>query len=354
MTIIVPAHNEAALVERCVQSLVKQLTATTSLLVIAHNCTDDTAAKALGAGAQVLRLDDPAQKGKACALRFGFQHALSQGAGAVVVVDADSIVSENFVATLQAAMSGQAQAVQCCYRVLGSGSGERPSLTRIAFQGFNLVRPRGRDRLGLSVGIFGNGFGMRREVLEAVPYRADSVVEDLEYHIQLVSAGVQVKFIESATVYGEMPQGKTGSQTQRARWEGGRMLMVRAYLHRLPGKILKGRLRLTEPFLDLLNLPIATGALVLLVALALPLAWLRWYATAGLMVVAYHFLIAVKAGPDFWRSMQVLAMAPRYMLWKLLLLPKIVVNSRRNASWVRTQRDVPADFGSPARPDTVE
>jgi cellulose synthase/poly-beta-1,6-N-acetylglucosamine synthase-like glycosyltransferase len=354
VAIVVPAHNEGVLVERCVLSLAPQLGDMGALLVIAHNCEDDTAERAARAGADVLTLDDPAQRGKACALRFGFAHALSRGAEAVIVVDADSIVSRDFVQNLQFALSTSVHAVQCRYRVLPAVGDDRPTLTGIAFQGFNLVRPRGRDRLGLSAGIFGNGFGMRSEVLENVPYRADSVVEDLEYHIQLVAAGVKVQFMENATVYGEMPQGKAGSQTQRARWEGGRMLMVRAYLHRLPLEILKGRWRLIEPLLDLLSLPIAMAVLTLLFALAVPVPWLFWYAVTGLVIVAYHFLIAVKAGPGFWRGLRVLALTPQYILWKLLLLPRIVLNSRRDASWVRTQRDHTGDFQASVHTDSVE
>jgi len=361
LTIVVPAHNEEVLVERCVRSFAGQLGETADLLVIAHNCRDHTAERAAHAGltgfVRVDRLDDPGLVGKACALRFGFARALERGADAVVVVDADSVVSPGFVARMHAALSepvisGGAEAVQCRYRVLSGGMEERATLTGIAFQGFNLVRPRGRSRLGLSAGIFGNGFGMRRDVLERIPYRADSVVEDLEYHLQLVDAGIRVAFLEEATVFGEMPQGKAGNQTQRARWEGGRMLMVRAHGLRLPGAILKGRLRLLEPMLDLTSLPIAMGVLTLLMALAVSFAspgavflvWLRAYAFVGLAAIGYHFLIAVKAGPDFWQGMGVLAMVPRYIVWKLLLLPKIVLSSRRNAAWVRTHRDEPQNF----------
>jgi cellulose synthase/poly-beta-1,6-N-acetylglucosamine synthase-like glycosyltransferase len=354
LTIIVPAHNEGLLVERCVRSMVGQLGASTSLMVIAHNCVDDTAERARNAGAEVIRLDDPGQSGKACALRYGFAHALSGGAEAVAVVDADSVVSENFVETMQRALSSGAQAVQCCYRVLLPDGHAGASVTGIAFQGFNVVRPRGRDRLGLSVGIFGNGFGMRSEVLERGPYSADSLVEDLEYHIQLVAAGIRVRFLEAATVFGEMPQGSAGNRTQRARWEGGRLLMVRAYLHRLPREIIKGHFRLIEPLLDILTMPTSMGVLALLLALCVPSEWLRWYAVVGLAILVYHFVTAVKAGPDFWGGIKVLAMAPRYIIWKLLLMPKIVWNSRRNASWVRTQRDKPADFSSRPHPDGLE
>ncbi len=358
LTFIIPAHNEGLLVERCVKSLAAQMdvqaAARQNLLVVAHNCEDDTAARAAAAGADVVRLDDPSQRGKACALRFGIAHALNAGVGAVVIVDADSIVAPGFVASVQVALSSGAEAVQCAYRVLPAVGSDSPTLTGIAFQGFNLVRPLGRDRLGLSAGIFGNGFGLCREVLERVPYSADSVVEDLEYHIQLVAAGIRVRFIPDATVYGEMPISVVGSQTQRARWEGGRLLMMKAYPRRLLREIQRGHFRLIEPLLDILSLPLAMGVIILLLAMFVPCTWLRWYAAAGLLVVVAHFVAAVKAGPHFWRGLGVLAMVPKYILWKLALVPRILLNSRRNASWVRTQRDKPADFTGSVHPDALE
>ena len=39
----------------------------------------------------------------------------------------------------------------------------------VAFMAFNVLRASGRERLGLSVGISGNGFGLSRATLEAVP-----------------------------------------------------------------------------------------------------------------------------------------------------------------------------------------
>ena len=311
LSFIVPAHNEGLLVERCVKSLAAQLNDGDSPLVIAHNCTDDTALRGTAAGADVMRLDDPTQRGKACALRFGMAHALGHGAEAVVIIDAGSMVAPGFVEKIRAALSHGAEAVQCAYRVLPAGEDASPTLTGIAFQGFNLVRPQGRENLGLSAGIFGNGFALRREVLERVPYSADSVVEDLEYHIQLVSAGIRVRFLAEATVFGEMPVSGAGTETQRARWEGGRLLMMKAYPRRLLRAITRGHYRLIEPLLDILSLPLAMGVLVLLLALCVPCTWLRWYAAASLLVIAGHFVAAVQAGPHFWRGLGVLLMVPK-------------------------------------------
>ena len=65
----------------------------------------------------------------------------------------------------------------------------------VALLAFNVLRPRGRARWGLSCGILGNGFGLARKTLEAVPYDASSVVEDLEYHLRVVESGRRVEFL---------------------------------------------------------------------------------------------------------------------------------------------------------------
>jgi cellulose synthase/poly-beta-1,6-N-acetylglucosamine synthase-like glycosyltransferase len=72
LAVIVPAHNEELLVARSVLSLLAAATDSTSILVVAHNCTDKTAEHARAAGAEVLVYDDPAAKGKGFALRHGF------------------------------------------------------------------------------------------------------------------------------------------------------------------------------------------------------------------------------------------------------------------------------------------
>ncbi|HEY0410351.1 MAG TPA: glycosyltransferase, partial [Candidatus Dormibacteraeota bacterium] len=62
LLVLVPAHDEAALIGRCLRSLAAQRYPADLLrvVVIADNCTDDTAALASTAGAEVLVRHDPA------------------------------------------------------------------------------------------------------------------------------------------------------------------------------------------------------------------------------------------------------------------------------------------------------
>jgi cellulose synthase/poly-beta-1,6-N-acetylglucosamine synthase-like glycosyltransferase len=259
------------------------------------------------------------------------------------VIDADSVVCPGFITAVRQRFLAGAQALQCRYEVNNPQENRRTRLMTLAFRAFNLIRPRGRERLGISAGILGNGFALHRDVLRRVPYGAYSVVEDLEYHLNLVRAGIRVEFLETVVVRGEMPVSESGARTQRARWEGGRLRMMRRWAPRLIADILRGRLRLIEPLLDLLAAPIAMEVSLLLVAACLPVTWLRWYALAAVAVLTLHVTTAAAGGRGFWRTMKALMTAPAYLLWKLWIFPEIWRASRANALWIRTERESQAD-----------
>ena len=339
--IVIPAHNEEILVSRCVTSVLESAGRNphTRVYVVAHNCSDATAAEARKAGAEVLVYNDLAARGKGFALSYGFKHALIRGANAVMVIDADSVVSKNLVPTVKAALANGAQAVQCRYEMESSTDKTSGRLAAVAFRAFNVIRPRGRERLGLSAGIFGNGFALIRSLLDEVPYGAFSVVEDLEYHLNMVLARKRVQYLETARVLAALPASKQGENVQRSRWEGGRFRAARTWTWPLVKQILRGRVRMAEPLLDVASLPMAYGVFALLLALCIPVTGVRIYALASLLVVAAHVLAAAASGPDFVKTLGFLVMAPVYIVWKLRLLPSVLRGSAGNAAWVRTNRD---------------
>lgn len=337
---IVPAHNEELLIANCVESLKASAEGhNTRIVVVAHNCSDDTAARAAGAGAEVLVHNDPLNKGKGAALSAGFAYTNAKDIDATLVVDADSTVSANLIGAVRQALSDGAEAVQCRYEM--DSSSKRPStrLAALAFRGFNVVRPTGRARLGISAGIVGNGFAVRQEILKEDCYNSHSVVEDLEFHLRLVLAGKRVHFLEDAKVSSALPTSKHGEETQRSRWEGGRANVARTWLFPLFRQVLRGRLRLLEPILEVTCLPIGYAVFLLLVCLCFPLLWTRLYGLATLTVISWHVLTAASSGPDFSGDIRILARAPGYILWKLCMFPALLRSSRRNAVWVRTERD---------------
>ncbi len=342
LAVIVPAHNEQQLIATCVRSILDNSSASVRVYVVAHNCSDATAAHAESAGAQVLELNDQTG-GKGVALDHGFAHALAAGAQGVLVIDADSVVGPNLVRAIAGRLAAGAAALQCRYQVSNAEASTRTRLAALAFLGMNVLRPRGRDRLGLSCGIFGNGFALSAATLRAVPYTANSLVEDLEYHLNLIRAGIRVEFVDDAAVYGEMPAGSAAATSQRARWEGGRILMRRTWSGPLLREVLRGRLAMLEPLLDLRALPLATEAALLLGALGLALVgrlpWLVVYSAGGLGAILLYVLASATLGPEPGATLRALAAVPGYMAWKVMMIPRTRLASRRDAAWVRTARN---------------
>jgi cellulose synthase/poly-beta-1,6-N-acetylglucosamine synthase-like glycosyltransferase len=340
LAVLVPAHDEEVTIHDCVQSLQRASRGDfdIQIIVVADNCEDRTGEVAASAGARVLLRQDPHRRGKGYALGFAFKTLLSEGFDAFLIVDADSEVSNNFFLEAGELLRSGADAVQCGYLVKNPSESIRTRLLSVAFRAFNVLRARGRDRLGLSCGIYGNGFGLRRETLQTVPYLASSVVEDLEYHLSLVRSGKRVHFVDKATVFGEVPASGKGVATQRARWEGGRFRMVREKTLGLLADVLRGKVRSLEPLLDLLLLPL--GFHVVLLVLAAFAAWTPagLAGFVGLLIVLAHLMAAIALTGGDWRDVIALLASPYYILWKLLQIPLLIRSSRANTPWVRTER----------------
>lgn len=339
IAVVVPAHDEVTSITACLASLQSctPSEARRSIVVVADNCTDETAAVAAACGARVLERSDPDRRGKGHALDFAFRRLLAEGFDAFIVVDADSLVDANFIAACETQFRAGADALQCVYRAPADTADPALRLKHTLWFAFNVVRPRGRAFWHLSVGILGNGFGLTRAALVRVPYEVGSITEDLDYHLRLLRAGLRVDFLDGTTVRSALPGAGAAAGTQRARWEGGRFAAIREWTPRLIRALSVRSGWALEPLLELWLLPLSYHVLLLLPLLVLPDAVARGYALGALLLVAVHAVTAVRLGGR-WGDLADFLQIPRYLAWKLTLLPRILAKAGKNATWVRTDR----------------
>lgn len=348
--IIVPAHNEAAVIERVVTNLRKLDWPADGfrILVVADNCTDATAALARAAGAEVLERQDKNRRGKGYALEYAFKVSKETGwAYAVVVIDADSEVSPNLLEAFSSRIEDGAKAIQAHYGVLNPQVSWRTRLMTIAMAAFHVLRSRARERLHLSSGLRGNGWCVTHRLLEQAPYRAFSLAEDIEYGIDLGLAGYRVHYAGEAHVKADMVSGEQAARTQRQRWEAGRVQLIRSKtLPLLQAATRGGGAVCLDLAFDLFVLPLSYVALnvVLLIALAaLTLIWFP-FASGWLWLGLFCALILLAYVLRGWQLSGVgvmglvdLMRAPFFVLWKVLLMLRMP----RAGEWVRTKREVP-------------
>jgi cellulose synthase/poly-beta-1,6-N-acetylglucosamine synthase-like glycosyltransferase len=224
--ILVPAHNEEAVIGRTVASLLaldypKERFA---VHVIADNCTDDTATKARRLGANVHERREPHRTGKGAALNWIIDALVSRSepVDAFVVVDADSELSYDFLWAMNRHLRAGARVIQALNLV--SVSADRP-LVRIRELAFELnchLRPLAHSTLGGSSGLFGNGMCLRADVCARYRWAESSVVEDAELFLRLVRDGQRVALATDARVRSVMPETLRTAGAQAVRWERGK------------------------------------------------------------------------------------------------------------------------------------
>ncbi len=349
LVVVVPAHDEAALVGRCVRSLRTQTYPDDlyDVVVIADNCSDETAAGARAAGAEVVVRDVPDARGKGHALRWGIDRVLGRAPApdAVVVVDADSEADPDFLELLVRPFERGAQAVQGESLLSPEGS-RQAGFRATAFLLVNRVRPAGRAVLGGACNLAGNGMLFSRGLLLAHPWSAFTSAEDLEYSIHLQANGIRPAFAAGAILRSPAAPNSHAAAEQQLRWEGGKLHVAREQIPRLLSLAVRERrpsllgtaFELAVPPLGFLAAAAIIGTIFAAVAVAAGAAsvWLLALWLLALLSIPMYVLVGLVAAHAPASAYRSLALAPVFVLTKLSHIRRVYGFSA--GSWVRTER----------------
>ena len=347
VAVLVPAHNESSVIVATLESIRPQLQAGDRLLVVADNCSDDTAALAKAAGAEVIERSNQLLRGKGYALDCGVQHLSGNAPEVMIIVDADCRVSEGSIALLAccAVDSGRpAQALNLMHAPAGAGLKVR--IAAFAWRVKNLVRPAGWARLGLPCQLMGTGMAFNWRDLSLTDLASGHIVEDLKMGFDFCRSGKPPLFCPAARVDSFFPRSDEGVSTQRTRWEHGHLGVILSDAPKLlVESIRRGNWNLLGMTLDLLVPPLAL--LTLLAAACFAVTWL-WFVLSGLWLpvlitssgVALLGATILLAWRRFGReviSFTTLLYAPLYALKKIPLYLSFLF--KRQVDWVRSKRD---------------
>jgi hypothetical protein len=234
VVVLVPAHNEASQIVATVTAIARDLPPNGSILVVADNCTDETAALARPLGATVIERHDSALVGKGFAITAGLEHLAASPPEVVIVLDADCRVSPNGIATLARAAVLRGRPVQAEYVLdLPESPGALTIVSALAVMLRNRVRPRGLERLGLPCCLTGSGMAFPWAVLRGAPETGDNLVEDLAMGINLALQGHPPLFCREVTVRSPLPESDSATLGQRRRWEHGQLRTLTTQAPRL-------------------------------------------------------------------------------------------------------------------------
>lgn len=356
LAIVIPAHNEAAGIAETVRSCLgaDYPRSLFRVIVIADNCTDQTAAIAGEAGAIVVERFDQTKKSKGYALEYLFETLSETGQfdslDAVVVIDADTTIDRALLLDFDRELSGGRDWIQCYYTVADPDRTWRTRLMNYAFSLYNGVTLLGQNTIGASAGFRGNGMCFSVRGLRRRPWRSYGLVEDMDYSWSIRIAGESIQFLPDSRVYSAMPATQSSAAaSQRRRWEFGRQEIRTKFTRPL---LLSRDLGMREKVASFLELTIPSlGWLVILYLLVVtlntcalaspalreqgglvwPLLAASLFMTAALGIFAMSPFFALKLP---WKYAACLVFFPVYLLWKLL-----VVVQGRPRQWVRTARE---------------
>jgi cellulose synthase/poly-beta-1,6-N-acetylglucosamine synthase-like glycosyltransferase len=345
-TIIVPAHNEEAVIGENL-ALLKEHSSGAAILVVADNCTDSTAELARRAGADVVERFDADRRGKGFALDFAKRTLASAPPDVAIIMDADCVPDPHGIERLIGACAATGRPCQAIYlQKPALGGSPVVQLSTFAFFIKNVVRQRALQRTAGRVHLLGTGMAFPWPLFDKAELATGNIVEDLELGLDLADGGHPAILVEDAAVWTDSAA-ETNTMEQRRRWEGGYLqgamrwgpsLLLQGIRRGDARRLWTGLSLFIPPIALLVTLDlaaIAAAGLVYLISGAglMPLILL----CAALVLAAAAILAAWGAGGSRFIPLSRLAQVPLYLAWKL---PLYLGLARRGApgEWVRTHR----------------
>lgn len=345
--VLVPAHNEAETIHETLRSIRSQLRAGDRLIVIADNCTDDTARVAQALGAMVVERNEPCLRGKGYALNYGLSFLENSPPSVVVIIDADCVLHPGSLDQLVYKAEVEQRPIQGVDLMTSSpeGSSLNQSVAEFAWLLKNFVRPLGLAVLGQPCQLMGTGMAFPWRLLRNTALAGEHLAEDMMLGVALALTGYPPVFCLSAKVTTHFPASEQAAITQRKRWVHGHLALIQSEVVRLIRMAIEKRcvalmvmaFDLCIPPLTLMLLIIMLSSAGLLIAFMLGASVVPFYVS-----ILSALLFGVSIVWAWWRfgreamPSAVFLAIPFYVFSKIPILVSFFL--KRQNSWVRTDR----------------
>ncbi|MDP5131532.1 MAG: glycosyltransferase family 2 protein [Paraglaciecola sp.] len=345
--ILIPAHNEEGDIGKNLQAIKSQIEEGDKILVVADNCSDNTAAICRNENVMVIERTNTMQIGKGYALQYGVDHikSLNQSWRTIVVMDADCQFTEGSLNTLVAKSQSLNRVVQALYLMKSPDKlNIKLNISEFTWLIKNWVRPLGLKKMGISCHLQGSGMAFPLTILNKYSLASGSIVEDLELGLKIVDGGDEILFLPEATVLSYFPTNEEGLAIQRKRWEHGHMSIVA----KMP-KVMFDAIRHVNPklFFQALDASIpptiiwmffltSVTFVTFVLGFFISFHWLAYYAITSAVFTLLLMLCWFRFGKTILPVWQLKGMLP-FVLSKFGIYKSFVSN--REKAWVKTKRD---------------
>ena len=210
IAIVICAWNEEKVIGESVKSLLTELNYPKELYevyVIADNCSDDTAKKALEAGAHVIVHNDPSHHNHGWALHDGVDLVLEENGDFdfFVFVDADNRLHKDFLTKMNDAYESGVRIARPFEASLNPTTNIWSSISACYYYRDSRIASNFRENIHSDSMLCTPGMMVDTSILKEHGFDATGNSEDAEYTLNSLMRGEKVHYVADAIIYEDQP-----------------------------------------------------------------------------------------------------------------------------------------------------
>lgn len=336
--VIFPAYSEDKVILRSVNTFLKQSypQCLYNVTVVSDHMTAETNC-ALSQLPITLLMPKFEKSSKAKAMQYAILN-VDESYDNVVILDADNIVSADFLHQLNAVCNMGYEAIQC-HRCAKNSDNNIALLDGISEEINNSIFRRGHNNIGLSSALIGSGMCFNYKWFMSHVNLLSTAGEDRELEKMLLAEKIFIKYVEDIHVLDEKVSNESNFQKQRQRWMSSQIQSLISMAKDLPQALKHFNVNYLDKTIQQSLIPrsmLLVGLLLLasFMTVVVPVWAFKWWALLAVTVLALF-----AAMPSQMRSSNILKLIvhlPR-LTWKMLSNIRHI--DRKNSEFIHTSHE---------------
>ena len=274
---------------------------------------------------------------KAKAMQYALQQIQTEY-DYIVILDADNVVEQDFLAKLNDVCNKGYDAIQC-HRCAKNSNNNIAVLDGVSEEINNTLFRKAHNLIGLSSALIGSGMCFKFKWFKENVYKLSTAGEDRELEALLLRQKIHIHYEPDIHVYDEKVSNKDNFQKQRLRWMTAQIQSLFSLLPYVPKAIMDGNIDYIDKTFQQALIPrsmliVLTFILATFVTI-LSLDWcLKWW-----LLFLFICLSLYVSTPKQLRSHSVFGkiLSIPVLVWKMIL--NILKIDRKNTDFIHTTHD---------------